>query len=67
MMINPHHAKIVDSFLKDLRASVDEIIKNPEEKTEGAAALYGMIATLPDRGSVKDFVIDFLKDQYKVK
>ena len=67
MMINPHHAKIVESFLKDLRDSVDEIIKNPEEKAEGAAALYGMIATLPDRGSVKDFVIDFLKDQYKVK
>jgi len=67
MMINPHHAKVVDSFLKDLRDSVDQIIKNPEQKAEGAAALYGMIATLPDRGSVKDFVIDFLKDQYKVK
>ena len=67
MMINPHHAKFVEPFLKDLRDSVDEIIKNPEEKAEGAAALYGMIATLPDRGSVKEFVIDFLKDQYKVK
>ena len=38
-----------------------------EEITKGEAAMYGMIATLPDRGSVKNFVIDFLKDQYKVK
>ncbi|MFX1339380.1 MAG: aminotransferase class V-fold PLP-dependent enzyme [Promethearchaeota archaeon] len=67
MIVNPHHAKVIDSFIKDLRDSVDEVIKNPEKKAEGAAALYGMIATLPDRGSVKDFVIDFLKDQYKVK
>ena len=67
MIVNPHHSKVVESFLRDLSNSVEEVIKNPGKKAEGSAALYGMIATLPDRGSVKNFVIDFLKDQYKVK
>lgn len=67
MMVNPHHAQIVEPFLKDLKQSVEDVLNNPENKPEGASAIYGMVATLPDRGSVKDFVIDFLKDQYKIK
>lgn len=66
IMVNPHHAKIVDNLLRDLRTSVDEAISNPEQKTDGSAALYGMIASLPDRDKVRDFVINFMKTQYKV-
>ncbi|GAG66570.1 unnamed protein product, partial [marine sediment metagenome] len=33
----------------------------------GQSALYGMIAAAPDRASVKEFVLDFLKDLYKAK
>ena len=67
MTINPHHSKVVEPFLKDLNEAVEEVINNPEKKADGQAALYGMMASLSDRKSVKNFVLDFLKDMYKVK
>jgi len=67
MMVNPHHAEIVDIFLKDLREAVDQVVKNPEETSAGDAAIYGMVASLPDREKVKDYIINFLKSQYKIK
>jgi sphinganine-1-phosphate aldolase len=67
MMVNPHHAEIVDVFLKDLRDSVNEVLNNPESVSSGDAAIYGMVASLPDRKKVKEYIINFLKSQYKIK
>jgi sphinganine-1-phosphate aldolase len=67
MMVNPHHAEIVDTFLTDLKESVNEVIENPVSSSDGDAAIYGMVASLPDRGKVKDYIINFLKSQYKIK
>jgi sphinganine-1-phosphate aldolase len=67
MMVNPHHAEIVDKFLEDLRDSVKEVVENPGDSSDGDAAIYGMVASLPDRGKVKDYIINFLKSQYKIK
>jgi tyrosine decarboxylase MnfA len=67
MMVNPHHAEIADTFLKDLRVTVNEVIEHPGESTDGDAAIYGMVASLPDRDKVKDYIVNFLKSQYKIK
>ncbi|MFX1596757.1 MAG: aspartate aminotransferase family protein, partial [Promethearchaeota archaeon] len=67
MMVNPHHASIVDTFLKDLQETVDEVINNPGKSSDGDAAIYGMVASLPDRDKVKDYIVNFLKSQYKIK
>ncbi|MFX0104272.1 MAG: pyridoxal phosphate-dependent decarboxylase family protein [Candidatus Hodarchaeota archaeon] len=67
MMVNPHHVKIVDSFLRDLQETVNEVILHPGKSTDGDAAIYGMVASLPDRDKVKDYIINFLKSQYKIK
>ncbi len=67
IMVNPHHADIVDTFLQDLKDAVAEIRKHPEEIKDGEAAMYGLIASLPDRGKVKDFVLNFLTNQYKIQ
>jgi sphinganine-1-phosphate aldolase len=67
MMVNPHHAEIVETFLKDLKESVKEVVENPGSSSDGDAAIYGMVASLPDRGKVKDYIINFLKSQYKIK
>ena len=67
MTIYPHQSKVVESFLKDLNESVEEVINNPERKAEGQSALYRMIASVPDRKSVKEFVLDSLKNMYKAK
>lgn len=67
MIIYPHQSKVVESFLKDLNESVEEVINNPERKAEGQSALYRMIASVPDRKSVKDFGLESLKSMYKAK
>ncbi|MHA1932451.1 MAG: pyridoxal phosphate-dependent decarboxylase family protein [Promethearchaeota archaeon] len=67
MMVNPHHAEILDTFLDDLRDCVKEVVANPVSSSDGDAAIYGMVASLPDRGKVKDYIINFLKSQYKIK
>ena len=67
MMVNPHHARIVDTFLKDLNEAVKEIKEHPEASSDGDAAIYGMVASLPDRDKVKDYIVNFLKSQYKIK
>jgi len=67
MMVNPHHASIVDTFLKDLKEAVKEIKEHPEASSDGDAAIYGMVASLPDRKKVKDYIVNFLKSQYKIK
>ena len=67
MMVNPHHAEIVETFLEDLRETANDVVENPGESTEGDAAIYGMVASLPDRDKVKDYIINFLKSQYKIK
>ncbi len=67
MMVNPHHAEIVDTFLKDLKETVNEVIKNPGTSSDGDAAIYGMVASLPDRNKAKEYITNFLKSQYKIK
>ncbi|MFW9879951.1 MAG: pyridoxal phosphate-dependent decarboxylase family protein [Candidatus Thorarchaeota archaeon] len=67
MTIYPHQSKVVKPFLKDLNECVQEVINNPDQKLEGQSALYGMIASEPDRRSAKQFVLDSLKNMYKAK
>ena len=66
MMVNPHHADVTDGFLNDLRKAISEVRKYPEKVSEGDSAMYGMIASLPDRAKVKNFIVNFLKTQYKI-
>ncbi|MHA1681270.1 MAG: pyridoxal phosphate-dependent decarboxylase family protein [Promethearchaeota archaeon] len=65
LIVNPLHAKIVDDYLETLAACVEEIKKDPPND-EGKSAIYGLVATMPDRKVVKDTVIGFLMNEYKV-
>ncbi|CAG8662028.1 22077_t:CDS:2 [Cetraspora pellucida] len=56
-----------DQFVKDLRDSVNEIKLNkfkPERSTGDSAAIYGLAATLPDKGIVNDIAGGFLDALY---
>lgn len=66
LMVALVHEKVADDFLMDLRESVDYVRANPSEASKGAAAMYGMMATLPDRGMVKEFILEFLDSLYTV-
>ncbi len=60
MMVTPAHVSIVDEFLKDLEDSVKEVKEKNGESSEGMAAMYGMMGTLPDRKAVGEFLLDFM-------
>ncbi|HEY8075418.1 MAG TPA: aspartate aminotransferase family protein [Labilithrix sp.] len=53
--VSPAHDAIVDRLLADLR----EAAATPGER-QGAAAMYGMLGELPDRGAVRDALLDFM-------
>jgi sphinganine-1-phosphate aldolase len=58
MMVTVAHGQVVDHFLSDLKKSVEDVRANPSAVTEGSAPMYGMMATVPDRGMVRDFVLE---------
>lgn len=53
-------------FLRDLRASVDEVAADPASYNDGSAAMYGMAASIPDRSMVSDLAKAFIDTLYKV-
>lgn len=59
MMVTPAHENVVDKFLEDLKESVETAKNNPGEP-EGMAAMYGAMASLPDRSMVNGFIYSFL-------
>lgn len=59
-----NHQAIIDDYLADLRAAVDEVRANPGLKQSGSAPMYGMMAKLPMRGMVKRSVAKVMEAMY---
>lgn len=59
LTVSPAHAPHVPAILAALRASADEVRGQPPP-VDGAAAMYGMLGTMPDRALVGGFVLDLL-------
>jgi sphinganine-1-phosphate aldolase len=55
---------VVERFLADLRASVEEVLAQPAEK-EGMAPVYGLAATIPFRGMVRDLLKKYIDLLYR--
>lgn len=56
---------VADRFLKDLRASVEYVKDNPEDRGK-SAPLYGMANTIPDRGVVDDAMKRYMDGWYRL-
>lgn len=56
---------VADRFLKDLRASVEYVRDNPEDRGK-SAPLYGMANTIPDRGVVDDAMKRYMDGWYRL-
>ncbi len=65
LMVTPAHAPIVDAFINDLRESVAYVKANPSLSGEGMAALYGMMAKIPDRSKVSEFLLQLMDERYQ--
>nr|XP_056706485.1 sphingosine-1-phosphate lyase 1 [Euleptes europaea] len=55
---------VAEQFLKDIRESVSEIMKDPKAKTTGVGAIYGMAQAIPDRSMITDISHVFLDALY---
>jgi glutamate/tyrosine decarboxylase-like PLP-dependent enzyme len=56
---------VADRFLKDLRAAVEYVKDNPEDRGK-SAPLYGMANTIPDRGVVDDAMKRYMDGWYRL-
>lgn len=65
LMINPNHAAIVEDYLRDLAESVAYVRAHPELGSQGNAALYGLLARLPERGQVSELVLQHFDQLYR--
>jgi len=64
MSILPQHGKVVDQLVTDLRDAAKQVIENPDLGKQGTTGMYGMVASIPDRGIIDDFIIKFFGQIY---
>ncbi|XP_063163589.1 sphingosine-1-phosphate lyase 1 [Candoia aspera] len=55
---------VAELLLKDIRECLSEIMKNPNEKTTGMAAIYGMAQAIPDRNLISEIAGSYLDNLY---
>ncbi len=58
MMITPAHEKLTGEIVADLKRCVGSVKSG--KASEGSAAMYGMLGSMPDRTAVRDLVLEVL-------
>ncbi|MGK0360780.1 MAG: sphinganine-1-phosphate aldolase, partial [Bradymonadia bacterium] len=61
---NGNQVEVVQSYLDDVRACVEQVRANPGLAAEGNAAMYGMMAKVPVRLLVKQAVVKIMEGMY---
>ncbi|EGD75977.1 hypothetical protein PTSG_00685 [Salpingoeca rosetta] len=56
---------LADHFLADLADTTAVLMKSPQQKATGAAALYGVAQSVPDRSVIDDIVRGFLDTAFQ--
>ncbi len=64
LMVTPAHTRHVETFLADLKNSVATVRDNPALSTEGMAAMYGMMAKVPDPSMIDQFLYQHMDERY---
>ncbi|OQA85314.1 MAG: Glutamate decarboxylase beta [bacterium ADurb.Bin236] len=67
MTVSPFHSVVADAFMADLAASVEEVRGIDAKKLSQEAVMYGVMATLPDRSTAKEFAINYLNQIYTLE
>ncbi|XP_023864414.1 sphingosine-1-phosphate lyase 1-like isoform X1 [Salvelinus namaycush] len=61
------HEGVAKQFISDIKEQVALILKNPNEKTTGMGAIYGMAQSIPDRSMVTEISRGFLDCLYSTE
>ncbi len=64
LMVTPAHTHHISKFLADLKECVAAVRANPSLSTEGMAAMYGMMAKVPDPSMVDQFLYQYMDERY---
>jgi hypothetical protein len=59
------HEGVAERFVADLRAGLADVRAQPPSE-QGMAPIYGMAATMPDRGAVEAMIKSFVDLWYRV-
>ena len=62
--ILPQHEGVVPTLIKDLSDSVKEVKADPTLSSKGLTGMYGMVAIIPDKTIVDDFLVKFFSTLY---
>ena len=65
LTITPAHTPIVDQYLGDLKECLAHAKAHPELAGEGMAAMYGMVAHVPDPKMVDHFLYQYMDERYQ--
>jgi glutamate/tyrosine decarboxylase-like PLP-dependent enzyme len=65
LTITPANAPVVGQYLSDLKDAHDFGKAHPELAGEGMAAMYGMVAKIPDPTMVNQFLYQYLDQRYE--
>jgi len=60
----PAHTKTRVQFIADLKISVEAVKANPELVSSGSAAMYGMMAKIPDNTLLDEFMLALIGKVY---
>jgi sphinganine-1-phosphate aldolase len=67
MSILPQHDGIVPTLLADLADSVKEVRADPSLASKGSTGVYGMVAAIPDKSIIDEFLVKFFSTMYTVE
>ena len=64
--VTMQHTKpgVADQFINDVKSIAKQLMKNPGQKAEGKAALYGTSQQIPDRSIISEICTGFLDTYY---
>ncbi|XP_041361221.1 sphingosine-1-phosphate lyase-like [Gigantopelta aegis] len=65
--ILPHHRNSMGTLLDDLAFSVKEAKANTSLSKKGTAGMYGMMAMVPDKAIINEFIAEFFSEIYKIQ
>ncbi len=60
LMVTPAHHPVVDAFLSDLESCHAAVRSGEHPASSGMAAMYGMAGAMPDRGPLREMIVEMM-------
>lgn len=59
LTLSPPHIKAKEKLIQDLKATIEKLKQNPSLTTDGSAAVYKMVESIPSRPIIEDYLTTF--------